>query len=168
MATVELDSFITKLKHLWHNGYKANFQVDISDGKAAVTLTADLGYIEPPPISPKNRGPACSRRQKRRRQEMEKNKPIKSEVVCEETAEQADAEVNNVDAAQVVDVSIKEDLTLKDATEKVVHESNVILDEHTEEVDKFELERDMLVEEVLIYAVKVSSEDVSDVEEKLE
>ena len=98
---------------------------------------------------------------------MEKNKPIKSEVVCEETAEQADAEVNNVDAAQVVDVSIKEDLTLKDATEKVVHESNVILDEHTEEVDKFELERDKLVEEVLIYAVKVSSEDVSDVEEEI-
>ena len=63
MADCELDSFITKLKHLWHSGFKASLNVDVSDGKAAVNLTADLGFIDPPPISAKGRGPSYGRRQ---------------------------------------------------------------------------------------------------------
>ena len=74
MALMEIDSFLTKFKNLWHAGYKASFDLKSENGKAIVTLTADLGYAPPPPAyrspvqPPRHRGPAYQRRQERRRQ----------------------------------------------------------------------------------------------------
>ena len=74
MALMEIDSFLTKFKNLWHAGYKASFDLKSENGKAIVTLTADLGYAPPPPAFPppvqlpRQRGPAYQRRQERRRQ----------------------------------------------------------------------------------------------------
>ena len=74
MALMEIDSFLTKFKNLWHAGYKASFNLKSENGKAIVTLTADLGYAPPPPAyrppvqRPRHRGTAYQRRQERRRQ----------------------------------------------------------------------------------------------------
>ena len=73
MAQTELDSFVSKLKSLWHFGFSANLNVKTEGGKVSVSLEADLGYAPPPFNFPKNqtsqqnRGPAYQRRQARRR-----------------------------------------------------------------------------------------------------
>ena len=43
MAYAELDSFIIKLKHLWHFGVNASLNVETREGKAFVNLKAELG-----------------------------------------------------------------------------------------------------------------------------
>ena len=77
MAHCEVDSFLSKFKHLWHSGINATLTVKSTDGEATVVLTADLGPIPFPPLHlPRHhgqplrqqRGPAYQRRQERRRQ----------------------------------------------------------------------------------------------------
>jgi hypothetical protein len=46
MAHCELDSVVTKFKHLWHAGSKASRKA--VDGQASVVLSAGLGNIPPP------------------------------------------------------------------------------------------------------------------------
>ena len=78
MAHCEVDSFVTKFKHLWHAGTKASLTIEAVDGQASVKLTAGLGYLPPPvhPLGPhgphgqpfgQHRGPAYQRRQERRK-----------------------------------------------------------------------------------------------------
>jgi hypothetical protein len=47
MAHFEVDSFLTKFKHLCHAGFKATLMITSSDGEASVVLTAGLGQIPP-------------------------------------------------------------------------------------------------------------------------
>ena len=65
MAHCEIDSFVTKFKHLCHAGYKAMLTVESSDGEVSVTLRTGLGPI-PSSSRPRHRGPAYQRRQERR------------------------------------------------------------------------------------------------------
>ena len=70
----EIDSFVIKLKHLALNGYDASLNVETRDGKAFVTLKADLGDIKYYPHSQQvyrsklSRSPSYFRRQERRRE----------------------------------------------------------------------------------------------------
>ena len=77
MTTIqEIDSFVIKLKHLALNGYDASLNVETRDGKAFVTLKADLGDIKYYPHSQQvyrsqsklSRSPSYFRRQERRRE----------------------------------------------------------------------------------------------------
>ena len=86
MAHFQVDSFVTKFKHLCHAGFKATLTITSSDGEASVVLTAGLGPIPPTQlqhdlrnhVQPRPRGPAYQRRQARRQ--------------AARTAEQASAE----------------------------------------------------------------------------
>ena len=126
MDCKELDSFVTKIKSLWHAGKKACLQVETENGQAFICLKAELGYVTPPPrinssagSSPyqtnsyRKRGPSYHRRQERRR--LERKSDVASEEATGTEAEQAfvtpaKKEINtNVDvadqAATVVEVA---------------------------------------------------------------
>ena len=47
----EVDSFVSKFKHLWHAGVKASLTIEAVNGQASVILSAGLGPI-PPPVHP--------------------------------------------------------------------------------------------------------------------
>ena len=68
MTLCEIDSFVTKFKHLCQAGFVATLTVEAVDGKASVTLKSDLGPISPPYHAPRHgqpRGPSYQRRQER-------------------------------------------------------------------------------------------------------
>ena len=75
MVHCEVNSFVTKFKHLWHAGIKASLRIEAVDGQASVVLSAGLGPIPPPHnaygphgLPPRHqRGPAYQPRQERRR-----------------------------------------------------------------------------------------------------
>ena len=73
MATVEIDSFVLKLKILWKAGRNANLSIDTNAGKVALTLRVeDLEESDPVPDAQHQRfrrsrnGPAQQRRRERR------------------------------------------------------------------------------------------------------
>ena len=74
-ADQEIDSFVTKLKHLLYSGYDATLNIETQDGKAFVTLKAGLGHIKRLHYGYPNRqqskvsrSPSYFRRQERRRE----------------------------------------------------------------------------------------------------
>ena len=77
MACTELDSFLSKFKHLQFAGIEATLTVESKNGEAFVTLKAGLGHLQPPVGFPPphgygvprrvHRGPAYFRRQERRK-----------------------------------------------------------------------------------------------------
>ena len=74
-ADQEIDSFVTKLKHLLYSGYDATLNIETQDGKAFVTLKAGLGHIKSLHYGYPNRqqskvsrSPSYFRRQERRRE----------------------------------------------------------------------------------------------------
>ena len=69
MADAEIDSFLTKFKYLCSEGINASLNITSSNGKAIVTLHAEIGAIGAPksPKTPvKHRSPAYNRRIARR------------------------------------------------------------------------------------------------------
>ena len=75
MAHFEVDSFVTKWKHLCYAGLTATLKITSTDGEASVVLSADLGQIPPSSLhglrhhgqpAHRYRGPAYRRRQERR------------------------------------------------------------------------------------------------------
>ena len=93
MAHCEVDSFVAKFKNLWYAGIKASLKIEAENGEASVVLSAGLG---PPPSQGqriRQRGPAYSRRQERRK-------------AAKDAAEQ---EVNvDITAAKVSDAPVAE------------------------------------------------------------
>ena len=69
MAFVEVDSFLLTFKHLWHAGVEAKLNIESKDGKATVSLTAEVGCLPPPINSKKKRNQAYIRRQEKRKAE---------------------------------------------------------------------------------------------------
>ena len=76
MAFTELDSFLSKFKHLQFAGIEATLTIESKNGEAFVTLKAGLGHLQalvgfPPPHGyydrphRVHRGPAYCRRQER-------------------------------------------------------------------------------------------------------
>ena len=69
MAHNEVDSFVTKFKHLCHAGFRATLTIEAADGEASVVLKSCLGALQAPGHHgqpPRRRGPAYQRRQGRR------------------------------------------------------------------------------------------------------
>ena len=97
MAHCEVDSFVTKFKHLWHAGFKATLTVEAVGGEASVVLTAGLGPIPPPLHVPRHhaqhsrwpyRGPSYQRRQETRqaaREEAAEQVPSPTVEVSDDT-----------------------------------------------------------------------------------
>ena len=142
------------MKHLWHSGYKASLNIEVCEGKASVTLAAEVGYALPPFSPVKGRGPSYRRRQEeRRRKAFENNNEIKQEV--NQSAEQADFGEEygmvNEDTADGADVLA--DVNVEVPTEEVM--SSQVENENTNvmdnEVDEAEVARDKLVEEVIVF-----------------
>ena len=159
LANVEVDSFITKLKHLWQSGYKASLNIEVCEGKATVTLTADVGYALPPSSPVKARGPSYQRRQERRRNAF-RNNEVKPEIINDKVAEQAvvesiDDTMNEVTEQEAV---VSTNYIVEVPTEVVTGQrENIESNSATEEVlDEDELARDKLVDEVIVYAVPPS------------
>ena len=82
-CAAEIDSFILKFKNLQYAGLKATLTLEAENGKALVSLKAELGYLSPPPdhllptrpgytaapiVARLHRSPSYFRRQERRRQ----------------------------------------------------------------------------------------------------
>ena len=79
MAELEIDSFVSKLKSLWASGVSASLHVETQGGKASVCLKADVGFLPPPvtaPLRRRHRGPAYSRRQARRRENINEERNV--------------------------------------------------------------------------------------------
>ena len=115
MAHFEVDSFVTKFKHLCHAGFKATLTIASSDGEASVVLTVGLGPIPPTQlqhdlryhVQPRPRGPAYQRRQERR------------QAAWKVAAEQAIDEGHDVQAAAEAGATFE----AEEAVEVVVEET---------------------------------------------
>ena len=173
MADAEIESFLTKFKHLCSVGINASLNISSSQGKAIVTLHAEIGAFSAPtaPQTPlKNRSPSYHRRIARRHAMRHLN-----ENRCEE-ARQASTEVDEVignEAAKPADVDTaaatkSESSYVNEVAEQAVLDSNIDIVE-IEDMDKDEMERDRLVDEVVVYAVppsdcRQSMQDANEVE----
>ena len=84
MADTEIDSFLTKFKYVCSEGINASLNITSSNGKAIVTLHAEIGAIGAPksPKTPlKHRSPAYYRRIARRqamRQTVDENHSVEA------------------------------------------------------------------------------------------
>ena len=72
MADTEINSFLMKFKTLCCAGMNASLNMSCSNGKATVTLQAEVGFIGPPPTPApqtpmKHKNPAYYRRIARRK-----------------------------------------------------------------------------------------------------
>ena len=129
MALMEIDSFLTKFKNLWHAGYKASFNLESEKRHATVTLKAELGFAPPPhPYHhhvqlPKHRGPAYQRRQERRKQ---------AASTCS-VAVPTQSEKENISTGKKVEHEIAEE-----ATESVQNELEKATDEPILECKNFQ------------------------------
>ena len=74
MGNIEVESFVTKFRHLCHAGFNATLTFEAANGKASVFLKSELGVVKPPfpdhlrhHQSQPHRGPAYWRCQERRK-----------------------------------------------------------------------------------------------------
>ena len=104
----EIDSFITKFKHLMFNGFKASLNIETEDGEAFVVLKAGLGCIKNPSNCPpsnyvgsnKSRSPAYYRRQERRwKDRLNNSVKIETTVPTESVVEKDATEENHAEKA---------------------------------------------------------------------
>ena len=139
MATAnELDSFYQKFKSLVNGNVKATLKVDCEHGKAVVSLTAEIGYIEkkcPYPsqsrasyasvIHRQSRSPSYFRRRERRQEA--RNKVENVDALHQKTYLDTAAE----EAADDVEGSV---LNSELNTQKLWAEKANVADTHTEKV----------------------------------
>ena len=133
MADSEIESFLTKFKHLCSAGINASLNLSCAHGKAIVTLHAEIGMISSPSkvsLTPpsKHRSPAYHRRIARRqamRQATDENqygeaaevsllndqhtmnlavKPDLTEVVTVDAEKSSESGVNDISAEEVSNV----------------------------------------------------------------
>ena len=126
MAHCEIDSFVTKFKHLCHAGYKAMLTVESSDGEVSVTLRTGLGPI-PSSSRPRHRGPAYQRRQERR----QVARATAADQVSSPTVEVRESASNYAKSAAEADASGKV------AEQKPNSETNEHETENAEQADGF-------------------------------
>ena len=174
MADTEIESFITKFKHLCKIGINASLNLSSSNGKATVTLHAELGYIPPPsnvPLTPlRHRSPAYYRRIARR-QAMRQNSEEISSVEVSSTVENVTVK-EAVKPVPVVKVTKSSDVSYSNKDTRAEEVLEDVTAEEKERLDKAELELDKLVENVFIHAVPPSDirqriPDVDEVEQEI-
>ena len=125
MAHFQVDSFVTKFKHLCHAGFKATLTITSSDGEASVVLTAGLGPIPPTQlqhdlrnhVQPRPRGPAYQRRQARRQA---------ARTAEQASAEQASAECDDVQAAAEAAATVAaEEVVVEETCEESAEQAKI-------------------------------------------
>ena len=156
MADTEINSFLMKFKTLCCAGMNASLNMSCSNGKATVTLQADVGFIgPPPPLAPqtpiKHRNPAYHRRIARRQaMRQTSNYSVKAEqaaaVMDEDILVEADKPDSVVDNEGAEQAPYNNDI---DSNEQCTEQCG-------EEIDSDELERDKLVDQVIIHLVPPS------------
>ena len=132
MAHIEVDSFVTKFKYLWHSGFKTSLIIEAENGEALVTLKSNLGVIQPPHHGGpqrgqfhRYRGPSYQRRQEKRQasrtaaglntaEEVENTNSELSVSASAEQAEPAKEEVKEVVKADKAETN-NEDITAEKA-----------------------------------------------------
>ena len=124
MTQVEIDSFISKFKHLLSAGLNATLKLDACNGCAHVTLSTDLtsSSLGPSLVTEqctsrkayssliRSRGPSYNRRQIRRRKAETDNNVDKCSVTDDSTAEQA-VEIERSDVDSQATVKVEENST---------------------------------------------------------
>ena len=157
MADAEIASFLTKFKLLCNAGVNASLNISSCNGKATVTLQADLGPLSKPSIIPQtspHRSPSYHRRIARRRMmrqsnDVNLNEAGEASIVEEDNSNEAVRPVMGDDAAKTSSLHAEQvcNLSSTDILENV---------DKKEEMDPAEAEIDKLVEQVIVYAVPPS------------
>ena len=171
-ADIELESFILKFKHLCSAGINASLNVNSFHGKAVITLHAELGSFNAPEkvaqTPSKHRSPSYHRRLARRKAARMENvtnlsdgaEEVSSFLVNSQNESTAE---NSDDTGAVIVHSATNDI------EENVCENNAAdnVQKIEPEVDFYELQRDKLVNEILVSTVTEPIENVKDVEEEV-
>ena len=175
MDNIELDSFIIKFKSLWMSGYDASLCIETKLGYVNVNLNCKVGRPVPPPFTPKcmsspsnqKRSPSYFRRQERRRA----TRDLYNTTLSETDASAADQAVGKADdqqenAAPIESDPVKDTEVLDEAEKAVDGEMLDTADDvhSTKEVDQAELDRDKMVEELIVSSVTKPIELITDVE----
>ena len=137
MAFTELDSFLSKFKHLQFAGIEATLTIESKNGEAFVTLKAGLGYLQPPHGFPPprgyydrqhrvHRGPAYFRRQERRK------------AARVEAAEQDDT---NSQAEEVREVGVSEENVLQEVNNVAEKAAEEVCEDAEKEAEKVSLKQ---------------------------
>ena len=123
MAIVELDSFVTKFRHLLSAGFNATLTLEAVNGKATVCLRSELGVSVPPPPCdyrhrqpPLQRGPAYWRRQERRKA------AAAAKVAVEEAVKATVLVTDKVDSVPLAE-EVREQNDKKEDVQVVVNET---------------------------------------------
>ena len=168
MAGVDIDSFVNKFKSLWSAGHNATLNIESKLGEVEISLRCKIGRSSPPPstpfssfgLSPKYRSPSYYRRQARRKDRRKLNDSAEedhfiplADQVSESRSSQEDNIVDDSESLKLAEkasgnVEVSENNGK--SSEEVVHNS---IEDSTEEVEKDELARDKIIEEILVYAV---------------
>ena len=120
MATVELESFLSKFKYLCNAGYNASLTFKAENGSTDISFNVSLGFIHPPMNYPppgfsavsstKKRNASYIRRQERRRSLRADNEKIDNaervSVKTEEVETEESIEAKVVNDNHVADVSL--------------------------------------------------------------
>ena len=178
MDHVELDSFIKKFKSLWLSGYDASLNIESKLGDVQVSLSCKVGRPAPPPLpttphymfcdsgQKARRSPSYYRRQVRRRTSCDLQSAMRNAAdQAEEIDDQCVIEETGEDDTEPVEESVAEaENATNNRTLEGTEETCV---ESTEEVDRAELERDKIIQEVIVSAVTKPVESVEDVEKEI-
>ena len=177
MVNSEIDSFVAQFRSLWSAGYQATLNLESNLGEVSITLNCKVGRNDPPEVlspSPillhsKHRSPSYFRRQARRKAErdavinsfMDVSSPITEKVL-------KDASIQTLEEAEMTADYIN--VECSSAEEVQVHSTENC--EEMEYIDKDELQRDKLVEDIFVYAVPPSDcipsiPDASEVDQEI-
>ena len=134
MADTEIESFLIKFKQLCNAGINATFNVNSLNGKAIVTLHADLGSLHKPNYVPqtplKQRSPAYSRRLARRQAMRQSADNLNIDSAEAELASQ-EMDITDVEAVKPTNV----DMIVKPySVDKAVKPSSVDMAEKPDKV----------------------------------
>ena len=178
MDNIELDSFIIKFKSLWMSGYDASLCIETKLGYVNVNLNCKVGRQALPPFTPKcmsspsnqKRSPSYFRRQERRRA----TRDLYNTTLSETDASAADQAVGKTDdqqgnVAPIESDPVKDTEVLDEAEKAVDGEMLDTADDvhSTKEVDQAELDRDKMVEELIVSSVTKPIELITDVEQEI-
>ena len=127
----EVDSFVSKFKHLWNSGIDATLTVKSKNGKATVVLTADLGPLPGPPCQVylprhplrQDRSPAYQRRQERR--QAAGKAAAKVDHVAEEADDRIAVKADEVPEALAVDAELGADEATQEVCDQTVKKHRV-------------------------------------------
>ena len=152
MEDNEIESFIRKFKSLRVTGYNATLNMECKLGEVFITLNCKVGRSLPPsPSTPtyaaglKSRSPSYFRRQARRKASREFKDGLADCGSASEEVKDVAAEVDNCCADMKNDsAELEAESSHDDARDACIE---------TEEVDQAELERDIVIFDVIMSAV---------------